>query len=239
MPEAVSFLDYVRSFFYADDAAFVNMAKKENNDTAQNNTLLNKVKQTARKSQDWADKNHAIISYKKTKVMHIGKGNFGNIKIKKSSIEEVDTFKYLGCNIDRNLKGSDHVSDRIARTRKILPRIRAHAQHFSIENRSNIIRTFAQPVNTYGWKPMMGLMSQGTRQIWNAHSKQLQYASLNTTNAPSEIVDKVATIPQLKDFVDSQAHKHSIELIQNTKPHNNLTEKIIFSLPKNTRTDKT
>ena len=61
------------------------------------------------------------INVSKTKAMVIGrKLKKIDIRIKGESIEQVDSFKYLGCNISSNMNCCQEVKQRIAMAKKAL-----------------------------------------------------------------------------------------------------------------------
>ena len=60
------------------------------------------------------------ISINKTKAMAIGrKPKKIDMQIKDESIERVDSFKYLGCNISSNMNCCQDLKQRIAMTKKL------------------------------------------------------------------------------------------------------------------------
>ena len=62
-----------------------------------------------------------IININKTKTMVIGrKSKKIDMRIKDESVEQVDSFKYLGCNISSNLNCCQEVKQRIALAKKLL-----------------------------------------------------------------------------------------------------------------------
>ena len=61
------------------------------------------------------------ININKTKTMVIGrKPKKIDMRIKDESVEQTDSFKYLGCNISRNMNCCQEVKQRIAIEKKLL-----------------------------------------------------------------------------------------------------------------------
>ena len=60
------------------------------------------------------------ININKSKTMVIGRKPKIDRRIKDESVEQVDSFKYLGCNISSNMNYCQEVKRRIARQKKLL-----------------------------------------------------------------------------------------------------------------------
>ena len=66
------------------------------------------------------------ININKTNTMIIGrKPNKIDMRIKDESVEEVDSFKYLGCNISSNMNYCQEVKQRIAKAKEAFDRERS------------------------------------------------------------------------------------------------------------------
>ena len=66
------------------------------------------------------------ININETKAMVIVRKQADSMQIKGESIEQVDSFKYLGCNISSNMNCCQEVKQRIAMTKEAFNRKKKH-----------------------------------------------------------------------------------------------------------------
>ena len=88
----------------------------------------------------------------KTKVMVIGrKPKKIDMRIKDESVEQVDSFKYLGCNISSNMYCCQEVKQRIATAKEAFNRKRRlSCGPLEKELRNRIVKCFVWSVVLYG-----------------------------------------------------------------------------------------
>lgn len=104
---------------YADDTVIYFSHKNVNNIQ----TILNTELKTL---DDWMHKNNLLVNYTKTVSMIFGtrymlsKSNKIDIKIKNNDIELVESFKYLGIQLDRELKWDIHIDDMCQKIGKLV-----------------------------------------------------------------------------------------------------------------------
>ena len=87
-----------------------------------------------------------------TKAMVIGrKPKKTDIRIKGESIEQVDSFKYLGCNISSNINCSQEVEQRLTMEKKLLTEKRSiFCGSLEKELRKKLVKFFVWSVVLYG-----------------------------------------------------------------------------------------
>ena len=212
-------LDYL----FADDVESQNKAKDPKR-------LTELTQRSAKRIQDWSIKNNCIVSIKKTKVMYIGKGNFGPIKIYNKTIEPVKSFKYLGNVIDDQLNGNKHLERIEGKVRSSLALANGLKDQLSLEKSIQIIQTFTFPLLTQGFKPMYPLMKKSDKDRWEQLSLEVQKASLRAPRLTSpHIVDKLSVIPSLSQSI-KRALTKEVEKVFLSK-HNSLIDKMDIQIP--------
>ena len=91
------------------------------------------------------------INISKTKAMVIGRKPNIHIRIKGESIEQEDSFKYLGCNISSNMNCCQEVNQRIAMAKKAFNRKRSiFCGLLEKELRKRLVKCFLWSVALYG-----------------------------------------------------------------------------------------
>ncbi len=134
-------LGHTSPYIYADDTALV-AASKDPID------LSHKLNQDASAVNDWFDRNRLSCNVAKTKSMKFHNTRFKgkdvpvSVKLNNESVEEVDHFKYLGLNLDRNLNFEYHankVANKVKsctsalwRCRSFIPQPLAHTLYSSL-----------------------------------------------------------------------------------------------------------
>ena len=97
------------------------------------------------------------INISKAKAMVIGrKPKKIDIRIKGESIEQVDSFKFVGCNISSNMNCCQEVKQRIAMAEEAFNRKRSiFCRYLEKEERKRLVKSFVWNVVLYGaetWK---------------------------------------------------------------------------------------
>ena len=95
------------------------------------------------------------INISKTKAIVIGtKPKKIDIRIKGESVEQVDSFKYLGCNINNNMKWCQEVKHRIAMAKEAFNRKRSiFYGPLEKELRKRLVKCFVWSVVLYVQRP--------------------------------------------------------------------------------------
>ena len=94
------------------------------------------------------------INISKTKAMVIGrKPKKTDIRIKAESIEQVDSFKYLGSNISSNTNCCQEVKQRTAMAKEAFNRRRFFCGPLEKELKKRLVKCFAWSVVLYGAEP--------------------------------------------------------------------------------------
>ena len=222
LPSIVKYLGL--DYLFADDECALDKDKD-----AKKVTQL--CQRSAKRLQDWSHLNNCIISIKKTKVMFLGKGDFGPIKINNTELERVKSFKYLGNCIDSELKGDQHLARIKDKVNASLANIRSIKMKLSLEKLLQCCQTFTFPLLTQGFKPMYPLMNQTNKDRWEKLSVEIQKTSLSAPKmASKEICDKICPIPTLTMAIKRALTKDSIKVLNNEKS-NSLTKKMIIKIP--------
>ena len=110
--------------------------------------LKNMLMELNERCEDYGTK----INISKTKIMVIGrKPKKIDIRIKGESIEQVDSFKYLWCNISSNMNCCQEVKERIAMTKEAFNRKRSIFRGpLEKELRKRLVKCFVWSVVLYG-----------------------------------------------------------------------------------------
>ncbi len=101
-------LDDYACFLYADDTAIVTTGDELN-------SVARNLENALATSQQWMNDNKLTLNLTKTKVMFLGttqktqESTNTVIKCNGEVVDKVETFKYLGVMIDKNLRFSEHV----------------------------------------------------------------------------------------------------------------------------------
>ena len=92
------------------------------------------------------------INISKTKAMVIGrKPKKINIRIEDESVEQVDSFKYLGCNTSSNMNFCQEISQRIAMAKEAFNRKRStFCGPLEKDLRKRLVKCFVWSVAMYG-----------------------------------------------------------------------------------------
>ena len=129
----------IKCIRFADDTAF----------SAENERMLkNMLMELNERCEDYGMK----INISKTKAMVIGrKPKNINIRIKGESIEQVDSFKYLRCNISSNINCHLEVNQKIAMPKEVFNRKRSiFFGSLEKELRKRVVKCFVRSVALYG-----------------------------------------------------------------------------------------
>ena len=213
-------LDYL----FADDLGAMNKAR----DAKQLSIL---TQNSAKRIEDWSNRNNCIVSIKKTKVMYIGNGDFGPIKIYGKNLEVVDRFKYLGNVLDNKLNGQFHLEKIQQKVNSSLAIVRGLTNKLSLEKLLQITQTFTYPNLTYGFKAVHPLMNKTTQDEWEKLSLEVQRVSLRAPRYCSpHIVSKMSSIPSLSQSIKRSLTRESEKIIYFGKS-NSLTQKMTIKIP--------
>jgi hypothetical protein len=204
-------------------------------------TALKKVtRKRMKKVLRWSNQNGALVSFSKTEYMVFGSGDFGKVNIKLDNrtvkINWTELFKYLGYEIDNKLSGSQHITSRINKTKKLMPLLRKKSNQFSIERRTQAVQSMLYPILTYGWETIGNLAKSAELNRWNNVTFLLQKLCLKTYTSSYKNVTSVCKLPTLRDYMDKQLAKNTCKIVENKLPRNHLLLKQVFELPKSSRT---
>ena len=93
-----------------------------------------------------------MMNINKMKTMVIGrKSKKIDMQIKNESVEQLDSFKYLGCNINSNLNCCQEIKQRIAMEKEAFNRKRSiFCGPLEKELRKRLVKCFVRSVALYG-----------------------------------------------------------------------------------------
>ena len=91
------------------------------------------------------------ININKTKTMAIGrKPKKKDMQVKDESVKQVDSFKYLGCNISSNLNCYQEIKQKIAMAKQAFNKKRSiFCRHLEKELRKRLVKCFVWSVVLY------------------------------------------------------------------------------------------
>lgn len=151
-------------FNFADDLAALIAAKNLDE-------LFKMGQDVADRLEKWSKDNNMLISIKKTKIMTIHANTTErhiqpNIHIDGETLENVDTFRYLGNYIDSKLTGKAHLDVIERKVNHSIAVISNLKEHVSKEKLLQWTQTFTYPLSYYGWKAMYPLMTDTDKEKW-------------------------------------------------------------------------
>lgn len=107
------------------------------------------------------------INVQKTKVMHIGKESKSiEVKINEDTLEQVDSFKYLGVIIDREGNMEEEIQERIQNATKLyhsLNKAFINKKEISSKTKLTVHKTIFRPILTYGSESWITSKSSSSR----------------------------------------------------------------------------
>ncbi len=195
LPEA---LDGFMTFLYADDTAILTTA---NNIDQISSNLDNALHLSA----DWMKSIKLSLNVAKTKCMLIGTSQRLNnavipdVKCNGSTIERVDSFKYLGVYLDKNLKFNVH-ADYVRR--KIFSKMKALAKTRQFVSQSmslQLYRSLVLPHLDYGDILYDTMSAQDSNKLQVIQNKCLRICLKEDPRASVDRLHDVAKLPTLKD----------------------------------------
>ena len=135
----------IKSILYADDTVVYTKSEPKTNET--------KINVILQKTASWLNKNRLTLNVEKTKCVDFWKRvqkNSKRVYINSKTIQNVETFKYLGIQVDHKLSFQEHAKNLTKRTLgfcSLLYRVRTV---LTTNQLVQVYRTYVQPVTQYG-----------------------------------------------------------------------------------------